>query len=147
MTAHDETARSAADVVLLAGHDGELHVLLIQRGHPPFEGHFALPGGHVDPGEYAEDAARRELAEETGIQAASLDLVGVYDKPGRDPRGAYSTTAYVGLLDHAAEPTAGDDADVAGWFPLSTALSVMDLAFDHDQILADAAACVGEHVK
>ncbi len=72
-----------ADVVLLAAHKGALHVLVIERGWDPFEGQLALPGGHVDPGETSEQAARRELAEETGITApAALRRVGRFDAPG-----------------------------------------------------------------
>lgn len=136
-----ETARLTADVVLMAENDGELHVLLILRGWDPFEGRWAVPGGHVDAGEEVVAAGHRELAEETGLSTAQLDLVGVYSTPGRDPRGRYVTFAYVALLDHMTEPTAGDDAREARWFPVADVLADPDrLAFDHHRIITDAAA-------
>jgi 8-oxo-dGTP pyrophosphatase MutT (NUDIX family) len=76
-------------VVLRAGADGQLQVLLIQRRWDPYAGCWVLPGGHVDPGETARQAGVRELAEETGIQLAADELVeiGTFDEPDRDPRG------------------------------------------------------------
>ncbi|WP_083567808.1 NUDIX hydrolase [Hyphomicrobium sp. CS1GBMeth3] len=67
--------------------DSRGRVLLIRRNNAPFSGHLALPGGFVDVGETVEEACRRELAEETGIKARALTLVGVYSDPERDPRG------------------------------------------------------------
>jgi 8-oxo-dGTP diphosphatase len=114
--------------------DDSDRLLLIRRRHPPFAGQFALPGGFVDPGETTEAAARRELLEETGLQARDLRLLGVYSKPGRDPRGWTISIAYlVTADDHVA--VAGDDAaDVefrADWREL-------ELAFDHNEIVRDA---------
>lgn len=110
-------------------------LLLIRRRNPPFAGQFALPGGFVDPGETVEAAARRELLEETGLEARELRLAGVYSKPGRDPRGWTISIAYLVTTDGAV-PKAGDDAaDVefrADWRDL-------DLAFDHNEIVRDAA--------
>ncbi|SBW21090.1 hypothetical protein FDG2_1897 [Candidatus Protofrankia californiensis] len=137
-----ETVRLTADVVLFAMRDSEQHVLLIRRDWPPYEGYWALPGGHVDPGEQVEDAARRELAEETGIQAGPLHQVGVYNDPGRDPRGRYVTWAYTAVLPSLSQPTAGDDAGDARWIPLANALADGRLAFDHERILADALAVI-----
>lgn len=135
----NETARLTADVVLLAEQDGQLFVLLIERGWPPFEGRWALPGGHVDAGEDVQDAGRRELAEEAGLAAERLELVGVYSAPGRDPRGRYVTWAFVGLLGSMPKATAGDDARAVHWWPVAEALEQPDrLAFDHHRILRDA---------
>lgn len=127
-----------ADVVALATVQGVEHVLLIRRAHPPYAGYFAFPGGHVDPGEAPADAAARELDEETGLYLApdTMNLVGVYDAPGRDPRGPYSSTVYSVRLHPAWLPAvrAADDADDAQWIPLS---QVDRLAFDHSRILRD----------
>ncbi|MDT0445962.1 NUDIX hydrolase [Streptomyces johnsoniae] len=127
----NETIRYTADVVLLAPGG---HVLLIERDWPPFEGRWALPGGHVDAGETSRAAAVRELAEETGIRvtADALRQVGVFDAPRRDPRGRYVTVAYTATLPAPAQPVAGDDARTARWWPLS---GLPSLAFDHAHIL------------
>jgi 8-oxo-dGTP diphosphatase len=124
-----------ADVVVI--RDG--HVLLIRRGCEPFEGAWSLPGGWVDSGETPLEAAVRELSEETGIavEAAELAKVGVYDGPGRDPRGTFITTAYKVKVPADVKAQAGDDAAATIWLPTDTALSV-NLAFDHSQILRDA---------
>ncbi|MFE1198500.1 NUDIX domain-containing protein [Streptomyces olivaceoviridis] len=131
----DETIRYTADVVLLAAG----HVLLIERGWDPFEGYWALPGGHVDKGETSLDASMRELEEETGITVPADDLrqVGAFDAPGRDPRGRYVSVAYTATLPALVAPTAGDDATAARWWPLT---ALPDLAFDHADILARATA-------
>ena len=136
----DEVARLTADVVLLARDgDGELCVLLIRRGWDPFAGCWALPGGHVDAGEDTLAAARRELAEETGLPVPGLDLVGVYADPGRDPRGRYVTFAYTATVTHPVTPIAGDDATEASWWPVDEVFAWPDLvAFDHCHILRDS---------
>lgn len=131
------TAYLTADVIAVAERDGVPHVLLIKRRKAPFAGHWALPGGHVDEGEQPIDAARRELAEETGLTVDTLDLVEVYADPGRDPRGRYVTWAYLAQLDHMPAPQAGDDAASAAWVRLDR-LGPHDLAFDHARLLGDA---------
>ncbi|MBN2247814.1 MAG: NUDIX hydrolase [Coriobacteriia bacterium] len=125
-----------ADVVAFASVDGVLSVLVIRRGNEPFAGRWALPGGFVDEGERPEDAARRELAEETGLRfEGPLDLVGVYGDPGRDPRGWTVSAAYRAVLERPAEVAGADDAAEARWFALD---ALPSLAFDHDHIVADA---------
>jgi 8-oxo-dGTP diphosphatase len=127
-----ETIRYTADVALLTD-DGQ--VLLIQRGHDPFAGKWAFPGGHVDKGERAMGAAFRELEEETGIRYEGPLLgAGVYDTPGRDPRGRYVTIVFTATIPEAIPPTAGDDAAEARWWPLT---DLPPMAFDHAEILVD----------
>ncbi|OXM70736.1 MULTISPECIES: NUDIX domain-containing protein [Amycolatopsis] len=137
----DELARLTADVVLLGRDtDGALRVLLIRRGWDPFAGCWALPGGHVDAGEDTEDAARRELAEETGLHIQALTPVGVYAAPGRDPRGRYVTFAYTATLTGPLPtPSAGDDATEARWWPVTELEAAPELlAFDHQRLITDA---------
>lgn len=136
--AEDKSAavKFTADVVVVR-EDG--HVLLIQRGTEPFEGAWALPGGHLDSGETPLDAAVRELAEETGIRVEPKDLreVGVWKEEGRDPRGRYVTTAYAVTVPTGTGAQAADDAASLVWLPTDTALSI-PLAFDHGEILTAA---------
>ncbi|MFP8885024.1 NUDIX domain-containing protein [Streptomyces mangrovi] len=130
----DETVRYTADVVVTTT-DGR--VLLIERDWPPFEGAWALPGGHIDPGETSREAAARELAEETGVHAAPAELfqLGVWDAPDRDPRGRYVTVAYHLTVVSGTPAEAGDDARSVRWWPLD---ALPQLAFDHADILAAA---------
>jgi 8-oxo-dGTP diphosphatase len=114
--------------------DRQGRVLLIRRGHAPFKGRWALPGGFVGLEESVEDACRRELFEETGLTAAKLTLVGVYSKPGRDPRGPTVTVAFRARLVGRA-PKAGSDAAGAAWIDDWRGTK---LAFDHARIITDA---------
>ncbi len=125
------------DAVLLSlGADG-LEVLLIERGHEPHAGAWALPGGFVDQDEALDQALRRELREETGIEVADLEQIGAYGDPGRDPRGHTVGVAFLCALDRArllAGLQAGDDARRAALHPLG---ALPELAFDHDRMVAD----------
>lgn len=118
------------DAVWVAGS----RILLVRRGRPPFRGRWALPGGFVEVGETVEQAVVRELREETGLRPAGLRLLGVYSRPGRDPRGPTVTVAFR-MRGKALPPTGGSDAREARWLPLAQARS---LAFDHDEIVSDA---------
>lgn len=138
-------AAVTADVVLVAGSHGARSVLLIRRGNDPFAGSWALPGGFVDQGERIEDAARRELAEETGVRfSGPLHQVGAFGDPGRDPRGWTVSVAWLGDVgEQPVSAQGGDDAASAEWFPLS---ALPALAFDHDHIVARAMALLGEEL-
>lgn len=116
--------------------DAEGRVLLIERRNAPFKGRWALPGGFVDLGESVEDACRRELLEETGVRAGRLTLVGVYSKPGRDPRGPTVSIAYLTRVGRR-RATASDDAVAAVW---RDDWKRLDLAFDHKRIIRNALA-------
>lgn len=126
-----------ADVVLLRGATKAREVLPIRRRFDPFAGLWALPGGFLDAWELPEDAARRELAEETGIVwEGPLVLVGIFGKRDRDPRGWTVSAVYLADLDgRDVTPYAGDDAGEVRWFP-ADALPV--LAFDHEEVMAMA---------
>jgi len=110
-------------------------VLLIRRDDEPFAGSYALPGGFVEWGETVDDACRREVREEVGIEVDELNLVGVYSDPKRDPRGHMVSVAYATVLPSAVPPRAGSDAASAEWVKDWRRLA---LAFDHVHILADA---------
>jgi 8-oxo-dGTP diphosphatase len=142
------------DVVALTIRDGSLHVLLVQRGVPPFQGSWALPGGFVRSGrDAAEDlpeAAIRELAEETGteLRRVHLEQLATYGTPSRDPRMRIISVAYLAFAPELPDPRAGGDAAEARWIPVAS-LGLAEgatgqrpgttrkLAFDHARILAD----------
>jgi 8-oxo-dGTP diphosphatase len=128
------------DVVILTMSDSRLHVLLVRRGVAPFEGMWAIPGGFKRPTETLDEAAKRELAEETGVDSASLlTQFGAYGDPGRDPRMNVVTVAYLAVLREVRGIAAGTDAAGAALIPVSEALSgKIELAFDHAQIVRDA---------
>jgi 8-oxo-dGTP diphosphatase len=130
-----------ADMLIVAGEaGGGRRVLMIRRGGDPFRGMLALPGGFVDVGETVEQAAVRELSEETGValEAPDLRLAGVYSQPGRDPRGW--TVSVLFRLDVSERPDAkhGDDAAAVEWVSVDDALAHPAwFAFDHDRMLHD----------
>ena len=123
-----------ADAVLFAEKDGQMYVLLIQRGNDPYKGYWAFPGGFLNMDETVARCAERELEEETGIVLTGMQLVGIYSDVERDPRGRVITAAYAAMTT-MPEANAGDDAAAARWWPLN---ALPELAFDHDTILEDA---------
>ncbi len=126
----------AVDVVLFAMHEKTLNVLLVQRKHPPFEDMWAFPGGMVEANEGLVQAARRELAEETGVHDVPyLCQLAAFGDPERDPRGRVISIAYVGLLPSLVAVQGADDAARASWWPVD---NVPSLAFDHERILSCA---------
>jgi 8-oxo-dGTP diphosphatase len=110
-------------------------IVLIKRKNEPFKGHYALPGGFVEYGESVEDALKREMEEETGLDVIPLKIVGVYSRPDRDPRGHTVTVAFLCIGEGNLK--AGDDAKEVFVFPVEEALK-LPLAFDHGEILRDA---------
>jgi 8-oxo-dGTP diphosphatase len=114
-----------------------LRVLMVRRGKDPFAGRWALPGGFVNIDEPFETAARRELKEETGFDATGpVEFIGVFGKPGRDPRGRTISIAHATVVRGPLPQVAGsDDAADAAWLTIKEAT---DLAFDHEEILAAA---------
>jgi 8-oxo-dGTP diphosphatase len=137
------------DVVIFTMVNRELHVLLVKRGNDPFAGEWALPGGFKLPTETLDEAANRELREETAIDgAALLRQFGAYGDPGRDPRMNVVTVAYVAVVRDLKEIVAGSDAAEAALHPVNkVAHSRMPLAFDHRRIVQDALERVGRDLE
>ena len=130
-----------ADIAVLR-LDEVPEILLIQRGESPFRQMWALPGGFMEMEETLEEAARRELLEETGIKAGELIRFDSYDKPGRDPRGRTITQVFVMIWkEEMGVPKADSDASSLQWFGLN---ELPQLAFDHAYIVADVIRMIRE---
>ena len=123
-----------ADCIVIS-REAEPKVLLIQRGQEPFKGAWAFPGGFMDMDETTEQCAIRELEEETGLRVSDIKQIGAYSKVDRDPRGRTITVAYLTIIDEPIAVTGQDDAANAEWWPVD---ALPPLAFDHDEIMADA---------
>lgn len=119
------------DIVLFKLVEKQLFVLLIQRKNEPYKLCWALPGGYVEQNENPDDAAIRELYEETHVHA-KLQQLGVFGRPDRDPRGHVVSVAYLGQVDHSVKAVAADDALNVQWFNV---LELPQLAFDHQEII------------
>lgn len=143
------------DVVVFAVRDDELDVLVVERGVPPYEGMDALPGGFVRAGETVEQAAARELVEETGVSGVYSEQLYTFSEPERDPRGRVVSVAHLALMpgDRVGDVVVkgGTDARSARWARVSALVDVgkggevrarakgkEKLAFDHDAVLAMA---------
>jgi 8-oxo-dGTP diphosphatase len=124
----------SVDCVVFAVDEAQLKVLLIERGGEPFKGHWALPGGFVRLHETTEEAARRELLEETGLDHVFLEQLYTFSALDRDPRERVVTVAYYALV-RPSVVAGGSDASQARWFGVE---ELPPLAFDHPQILATA---------
>lgn len=123
-----------ADCIVMT-RDDEPKVLLIERGHEPFKGCWALPGGFMNMDETTEQCAIRELEEETGLKVNEIRQIGAYSKVDRDPRGRTITVAYLALVDEPLPVKGSDDAAKAQWFSIK---NLPKLAFDHEEIMKDA---------
>jgi len=126
----------AVDLVVLTVIDGALRALLIERGEEPFAGELALPGGFVHIDEGLDEAAARELAEETGVRVGHLEQLATYGDPDRDSRMRVVSVAYLAMVPEPPSPMAGTDAAAAAWRPVRD-LAAEQLAFDHHKILED----------
>ncbi len=134
VTQYDRPAVTV-DVVIFTILEEKLKVLLIKRKGWPFEGMWAVPGGFVNMAESLEEAAYRELAEETGVSGAEVYLEQLYTfgKPDRDPRTRVITVAYFALVSaDKLDPQAASDAEEVCWFSM---YDLPPLAFDHADIL------------
>ncbi len=124
------------DAVVFTILHNELKLLLIRRKNPPFKGQYALPGGFVDVNEDIEQAALRELEEETGVKNIFLKPMKAFGKPGRDPRGRTITMPYIALINSERYVLkSADDAELARWFSV---YELPELAFDHRAIIETA---------
>jgi 8-oxo-dGTP diphosphatase len=142
----------AVDLVIFTIIDAQLRVLLVRRQEHPFKGSWALPGGFVrvgesakDQGEDLDDAARRELQEETGLDPnrVHIEQLFTFGKAGRDPRMRVISVAYFALVrpDLAPFVKAGGDVSHADWVPVEQ-LKKVELAFDHRDVVETALARV-----
>ncbi len=132
-------------VIGLDLHEKCLKILLIQRKLPPFKNKWALPGGFMTMEETLEEAASRELQEETGLKDIYMEQLAAYSQPKRDPRDRVVTVAFVALVKmNHLKPVGGTDASDAAWFTLHNCPA---LAFDHQQILTDALLQIRSKIK
>jgi 8-oxo-dGTP diphosphatase len=122
------------DIAIFMPVDGNLMVLLIKRAEEPYKGLYALPGGFMEIQETLEEAAARELMEETGLKIPHLTQVHTFSAPERDPRGRVISTCFAAILpdSQGIELRAGSDATNASWFNLT---ELPPLAFDHAQVI------------
>ncbi|TXL86368.1 NUDIX domain-containing protein [Streptomyces sp. IB2014 016-6] len=142
------------DLAVFTVRENSLHVLLVERGEEPYRGHWALPGGFVRPRESAGQAARRELAEETGLSPDTVaglrpEQLRTYSDPDRDPRMRVVSVAYTALVPDLPEPRGGGDAAQARWIRCAPHENGEPgpLAFDHGRILADGRRRIGAKLE
>lgn len=122
------------DIIIIRDACADPEILLIQRLIHPYKDQWAIPGGFVDMDETAEQAAERELSEETGLENIILNQFRTYSAVDRDPRGRTITIVFTGVARMDAEPKYGSDAKNVQWFKIN---NLPKLAFDHELILSD----------
>jgi 8-oxo-dGTP diphosphatase len=122
----------AVDIIL----EKDDNLLLVLRKKDPFKGSLAIPGGFVNEGERVEDAARREMLEETNLNTELIDILGVYSAPNRDPRGHVVSIVFIAKI-ISGNVTAGDDADSFEWLSTADLIKKRRVAFDHIKIIED----------
>lgn len=121
------------DIIIFSIQDDKLKVLLVKRAIEPFKENWAIPGGFVRINESLDQAATRELKEETGVESNYLEQLYSFGQVNRDPRGRVITIAYYALINSdKIKLTASTDVSQAKWFELD---SLPVLAFDHKKIL------------
>ena len=129
------------DAIVLRKHkDDEFHdILLVTRGHEPFAGRLAFPGGFVNYGEDPKDGCIRELKEETNLDGKGIELLTVAGNPKRDPRRHVVSIVYIVSADPDAEPKGGDDAKDAKFYDLKTIIETQKdkMSFDHYSIIVE----------
>jgi len=114
-------------------------ILLVKRRNDPFKGYLVLPGGFVNEGERVEDAAKREVKEETSLNIELLDILGVYSDPARDPRGHMMSTVFIAKIsshNEKVDAVAQDDAAAIEWISLEV-IDTRNVGFDHKRIISD----------
>jgi 8-oxo-dGTP diphosphatase len=121
------------DTVVFTFQNNRVKLLLVKRGNEPFKGKWAIPGGFIEIDEELEDAAARELQEETGLANVSLEQMHTFGRCGRDPRGRQITVVFMGIAAKGQNKVkGGDDAAEAKWFDIENLPK--DMAFDHSEV-------------
>jgi len=121
------------DAAVFSFRDGKARLLLINRKHEPYQGQWAIPGGFIEMDEELEDAAARELAEETGLTGIPLEQMRTFGTVGRDPRGRQITIVFMGIAgEEQTDVRAADDAAQVRWFDIDRLPA--NMAFDHHAV-------------
>lgn len=137
------------DLLVFSLEQARPELLMIRRGNHPYLGCWALPGGFVEPEEYTEDAAARELEEETHVRGLVLSEIGLFSGPDRDPRGWTMSCAYAAIAQRSQLQIRGDDdAAEAAWFQLQYHMSQGTLALKltrEEEVLTARVRLEGRH--